>query len=67
MNQLYYDENIAINLYKACADMDQADYTENKNNDIQLLDDAISKILSYASYNDNFKALYTALYMLYSE
>ena len=67
MDKLFFDETIAKNLYKACEDFDAQNYSDSKEQEIALLQSAIEKVYSYASYNDDFLALYNALYIAFSE
>lgn len=64
---MIFDENIAVNLYNYCANMDAQNYSENKENEINLLNQAIEKVCSYACYNTDFLALYNALNMAFGE
>lgn len=67
MDNLYFDESIATNLYEYAKDMDYADYEDTKEQEIALINEAISKIHSYASYNDDFSALYGVLLNAFGE
>lgn len=65
--KLFFDENIAKNLYKYNEDMDAQNYCDSREKEIELLQSALEKVYSYASYNNDFLALYNALYMAFSE
>lgn len=67
MDKLFFDETIAQNLYEYCEDMDAQNYCDIKEKEIELINSAIDKVHSYASYNDDFLALYNALYIAFSE
>lgn len=67
MDNYFFDETIANKIYNSSCDMDNQDYLENKESEIELINSALDKIHSYGCYNDDFKALYIALYRIYGE
>ena len=58
---------IAKSIYSAIEDMDMMDYSDSKEEEINLLTEAISKVKAYARYNDDFNALYNALEQIFGE
>lgn len=56
---------IANNIYSACCGFDASDYAETKETDLKNLESALSKLDSYACYNEDFKTLAECLRVLY--
>lgn len=67
MKNLYFDETIAQKIYQESADMEFFDHEETARQEIQLINEALEKIYSYANHNNDFLALYSALYNIYGE
>lgn len=64
---IYFDETIASKIYDAACDMDMQNYSDSKEEEINMINQAIDKIYSYAPYNNDFLALYNALLNIYGE
>lgn len=60
MFNLYFEESIINNLYTA------AKQATKEEIDKDLLYKSLEKIESYSYYNEDFKELYKALYILYA-
>lgn len=67
MNNLFFDESIAEKIYNQSCDMDCNVDEETRESEILLINQALDKIYSYSSYNNDFLALYNSLFMIYSE
>ena len=56
-----YFEEMATKIYETCKDMNAGDYEETKEQEISLIASAIGKVCAYGCYNDDFRALFSAL------
>lgn len=66
---LHANDEIAINIYKNCEDMDAADYDETRENDIKEIKSALEWLEAAAQneYNkSSFKTLYLALQHIFT-
>ena len=62
---IVFDDTYGEKLYNMAADMDSMNYDGGeRENSIELLNSALSKVYSYASWNDDFLELWCALDMI---
>lgn len=58
---------MASAIYESAKDMDFDDYEDTKEESIQNLASALDKVSRYATYNNDFYALFNALEMIFGE